>query len=102
MTNRKRIELLTNRLNERLSRPAEAWTRADGRLRANVGHLFSHNAPCYGGYRLTEMYNEGGGECGFNSGGTEPRRKPAEFVAYLEGIHDALDVLERQQRKAAA
>jgi len=68
---KKYLKQSVKRLNERLNRPLTAWTKdVHGRLTGNVGHLFLSHAACYGGYRLTEMHNEGGGECGFNDGGT--------------------------------
>ena len=81
------------RLNERLNRPLAGWTRGpDNKLTGNIGHLFLDHAACYGGYRLTEIFNEGGGQCGFNDGGTSTRLSNKEMTAYLRGIHDTLDV----------
>jgi hypothetical protein len=93
--NRKQLDQSVAHLNERLNRPETAYTRIDGQLKGNVGHLFLDHAACYGGYRLSEMHNEGGGQCGFNDGGTSARMSNKEISAYLKGIHDALSVQER-------
>ena len=89
----KRIQKMTELLNERLDRPKTAYTRTDGKLTANIGHLFMDHNTAYGGYRLTEMANTGGGECGFaTNNGTEARMTCKEMTAYLNGVHDALSV----------
>ena len=95
MATRRLLNQLTERLNKRLDRPQAAWTRQkDKTLKANPGHLFLDHNSAYGGYRLTEMHNEGGGECGFNDGGISPRMSNPAICAYLRGIHDALDVTD--------
>ena len=89
----KQIKQLVNQLNTRLSRPSTGGGVNNGKYKANIGHLYADHATCYGGYRLTEIANEGGGVTGFNSGGTEARLSCKDFKSYLRGIHDALDVI---------
>ena len=92
----KEIEQSVQDLNLRLDRPVNYLMRdgEGGYGKCAVGHLFADHAACYGGYRLTEVSNHGGGVTGFNTGGTEPRRTCKEFKAYLRGVHDALDVIQ--------
>lgn len=93
----KNIKRLTDLLNKRLNRPETAYwhTRVDGMLTANIGHLFMDHNTADGGYRLTEMHNAGGDQCGFgDNNGTEPRKPCKEMVAYLNGVHDSLDVIQ--------
>ena len=72
----KQINQLVDRLNVRLNRPATGGGVNNGKYKSNVGHMYADHASCYGGYRLTEISNIGGGVSGFNTGGTEPRLSP--------------------------
>ena len=75
----KQINQLVTRLNARLNRPVDGGGVNNGKYSANVGHLYADHAARYGGYRLTEITNTGGGCAGFNTGGTEPRLSCKEF-----------------------
>ena len=72
---------------------ADSVDRLNDRLNRKPGqrdHLSFCNCPHYGGYRLVE----GDGSTGFGSNsGTEARHKPREFLAYLKGIHDTLNII---------
>lgn len=73
----------------------EAWLKQpDGRFKANVGtHQIDYN-PVYGGYVITKMVNEGGGEqCPFGM----DRRNAAGFVAMLNGILGAAQYMRKRE-----
>ena len=88
----KLIKQSIERLNTRLGRPDTGSSVKRGKYSAHIGHLFADHNTIYGGYRLTEISNAGGGQSGFNDGGTSARMSCKEFKLYLQGIHDALDV----------
>ncbi len=54
-----RLESLVERVNTKLERPQEPWTKVDGKLKANIGNI--HISGAYGGVGLHEMMNDSGG-----------------------------------------
>jgi len=55
------LEKVLERLNKELNRPLAPYTRkADGTVSANAGCIVLDHAPCYGGYTLYEMCENGG------------------------------------------
>jgi len=72
----------------------DTYTRQpDGRFKANVGtYNLDHNA-VYGGYTITKIVNEGGGEtCPFGMG----RNGAATFVAMMNAIIDAAHIMKQR------
>ena len=96
----KQIEQLVQDLNTRLGRPTTYLT-ADGEggyAQCSIGHLHADLNTFYGGYRLNETTNSGGGCSGFaHNSGTEARMTCKEFKLYLRGIHDAIDAFTDRQ-----
>ena len=86
MAKRSELDKQVVRLNKRLARDSEYAP----------GHIFLDHAACYGGYRLEEVFNDGGAVTGFACGGTSARLSNQEMTTYLRGIHDALDTLTRR------
>ena len=77
----------------------EAYTKQDdGRFKANVGtHQLDHNS-VYGGYVITKIVNEGGGEsCPFGMN----RHNAEGFIALLDGVLGAAEYLGRASHHPA-
>jgi len=81
----KDLELQIERLNQVTNAPENPWTRADGKLTANIGsHYLSQ---CYGGFCVHRMANTGGGVATPVSCGHIPKRELFDrLVAYIAGI----------------
>jgi len=86
MTNRitkKHLEYRVKLLNELFGQRTEAWTKClDGKYRANPGTFVLDCA--YGGYRLSRICNEGGGEHDLTARGTA-RETYYAIGAYING-----------------
>lgn len=62
----------------------ETYTKQpDGTYKANVGVYFLDHTPCYGGYRVHRIANEGGAES--TPFGSE-RYNAREMIAMLNGV----------------
>ena len=55
----KQLEALIDRLNTVRKQPLASWTRSDKGLKANIGNY--HIDSAYGGVRLVQHMNDGGG-----------------------------------------
>ncbi len=90
MSNRitiKMLEARVNQLNNWLGYPTEHWKpyRVDGNLVANPNHYYIGMA--YGGYRLEQLCNEGGGARDISPRGT--KRETWDYVtAMIAGIEE--------------
>lgn len=63
------------------------YTDTDGERRAMVGRYYVQGA--YGGWKLVQIVNEGGGERSITAGYTSRREVYALIHAYREGMHAA-------------
>lgn len=93
MTNRitkKTLEAQIKYLNEMLGKRTEAYTRGlDGKYHANPGTYVLDCA--YGGYRLGQISNAGGGQRDITSRGTA-RETYYEIRAFIAGVEAAREV----------
>lgn len=82
------LELAITRLNKATGQPLTTWTRhADKTMTANIGNY--HLDCAYGGYKLCQIDNEGGGTRTISSGGYTTKRE------LYNQIHTALAMLEK-------
>ncbi len=94
-TSKQYLQAQVERLNTALGRPAEGWTRKNGTLFANVGHLYlqSHGeSPRY--YELLQISNKAGGASQVSG----RSYRIAEFESFLRGIFAAINVLPEAAR----
>lgn len=77
----KQLEMLVDRLNETRGTPKEPWTRTDSGLKANVNNY--HIDSAYGGVRLVQHMNEGGGIHVISTNGFGTKR---ELDTFLRGM----------------
>jgi hypothetical protein len=66
----------------------ECWKRIDGRNVAQIGSVYLDHAPCYGGWCINQIMNEGGG-C-TNVTGFGVRLTAAELIAFFDGSRWAI------------
>ena len=90
------MNMLENRidyLNSLMNRPADTYTRIDGKAKANIGNFYLSCA--YGGYCLYEIINEGVGVSRPTSSGHVPARELMTMIdSLISGVH-----LERQNNE---
>ncbi len=88
-TTMKELEGLVNRLNIMTGNNTSPWTRSGGRSIANVGTYVLDGA--YGGYKLAQITNEGGGERNPISMGYVSKKECYYAIhAYIRGIEDCI------------
>ena len=81
---KQRLQDLLDRINQATGHKLEAWTQDEtGRNRANVGTYVLDWA--YGGVRLSQLTNEGGGERDITGRGTK-RETYYRMHAFLDGL----------------
>lgn len=81
---KKDLQNVLDRINEATDHKLEAWTKdSTGRYRANVGTYVLDW--CYGGVRLSQLCNEGGGERDITMRGTK-RETYERMRAFLTGL----------------
>ena len=84
-TSIKTLEALVLHLNQITGNPETPWTRKDNKLTANVDNY--HLDQAYGGVRLDQMDNEGGGvHCPLGCGYDTKRDLEGKLRAYMNGI----------------
>jgi hypothetical protein len=82
-----RLRGIVSRLNEQFGQPVDAWTRDEsGNLRATPGVFVLDCA--YGGYRLSRVISEGGGERDITPRGTA-RETYDNIRAFMAGVEAA-------------
>jgi hypothetical protein len=78
------LKNVLDRINEATDHKLEAWTKDEvGGYRANVGTYVLDW--CYGGVRLSQLCNEGGGERDITTRGTK-RETYERMRAFLTGL----------------
>jgi len=86
----KDLETLTTRINQAANQPVRAWTKGtDGKFAANIGNY--HLDYAYGGVKLVQLVNPGGGIRVISSGGYIPKR---ELYHQLNSFLMGLDAKE--------
>lgn len=82
------LEIAITRLNKATGQPLTTWTRhADNTMTANVGNY--HLDCAYGGYKLVQTVNQGGGIHTISNGGYTTKRD------LYNQLHTALAFLEK-------
>lgn len=72
-------------LNGLMGTPVERHTFKDGKYKANIGNY--HMDCAYGGYKLVQNVNDGGGIRTVSNGGYGTKRELLTFIhAYCDGI----------------
>jgi hypothetical protein len=91
MTTRSELDQLVVILNNRLGRPQYAWNRIGTRNVCTVGALTLDGA--YGGWRLHEVVNDGGGvrEIG-------PRMSKSAMAEYIRAMLEGVDLARQAVR----
>ena len=80
----KDLEYLVKRINEVTSSPAKPYRETGKGFRANIGNY--HLDYAYGGVKLSQMVNEGGGITNISDMGFGPKRELYNWMrAFLAG-----------------
>lgn len=89
---RKRLESLVKIVSELQGRPLRVWNQIDGKNVSSRGAIHLDHAPCYGGWDLVEICNDGGGESSLigNTFGGRGRVSAHEIETFLLGMYTAL------------
>ena len=81
----KDLEQKVTLLNEITGSPLTHWTRANGKITANIGHFYVSQA--YGGVNLARNVNLGGGVSETLSCGHMPKKELYQMLcAFIAGI----------------
>lgn len=91
-TTKAQLQTLCDYVNDATGHAREAWSRdADGKYHANPGTFVLDY--CYGGVRLSQMCNEGGGQRDIT--GRATKGETAERIrAFLAGVRCMQDLAE--------
>lgn len=89
------LEFCIKRVNQLAGTPDIAWTRIGNRNVASIGHIFLDRS--YGGYQISQMMNEGGGQRHF---GHSYRMTSRETWMCLQSIIEVLELKKVIQRPA--
>ena len=100
-TTMKELEGLVNRLNVLTGNSQKPWQTINGRNVASVGTYVLDGA--YGGWKLAQIVNEGGGERNPISMGYVSKKECYYAIhAYIRGIEDCVRGEEELNQKIAA
>lgn len=81
----KQLESMVLRINKLTNSPETAYTKIDGKLKANIGHY--HLDQAYGGVKLVRMNNESGGIHCISKNGFGTKRELYNFMtAFIMGL----------------
>lgn len=78
------LDAVCNRINELTGNSVDAWTRVDGRNKANIGTYYIDKA--YGGNKLVQICNDGGAINEITYGFVSKRELYNMMQAYLRGL----------------
>jgi hypothetical protein len=80
----KNLQAVVDRINTTTGSPVEQYTKANGKLLANIGNY--HLSGAYGGYALYRMVNASGGIRDISNSGYMTKRALYDILhAYLAG-----------------
>jgi hypothetical protein len=80
----KNLQAVVDRINKATGSPVEQYTKANGKLVANIGNY--HLSGAYGGYALYRMVNASGGIRDISDSGYMTKRALYDLMhAYLAG-----------------
>lgn len=97
-TTQKDLDCLVNHLNRITGNNPKAWQTVNGRNLANIGTYVLNGA--YGGWKLAQITNEGGGERNPISMGYVSKKECYYAIhAYISGIEDCIRGEEELNQK---
>ena len=82
--NKQDLENLVDRINDIAGTPKEHCSRIDGKFKANIGNYYLSGA--YGGWKLEQVVNEGGGCTSITNGFVPKKDLYYEMQAFISGL----------------